>query len=134
MTRKFSADETLKLVQLYREQECLWNIRCDEYKNKQIRTSALQQILKEMGINGIKIEDIKSKIKSIRNTYLLEVDKIEKSTRSGAGGNVYVPRVPWFEELNSFIKNVAVRRTTKVRKLYLLQTYLNIIYYNYYCM
>lgn len=117
MARKFNADETLKLVQLYREHECLWNMRCQEYKNKQNRTSALQQIRTEIGIEGITIEEIKNKIKSIRNTYYLEVDKIEKSTRSGAGGNVYIPRVTWFEELNSFIKNVAVRRRTTVRKI-----------------
>lgn len=119
MARKFSEDETFKLVTLYREQETLWNIRCDAYKNKQMRASALQQLQKEMGIDGLTIEEIKSKIKSIRSTYYLEVDKIEKSTRSGAGGNVYIPKVKWFEELHSFIKNVAARRTTTVRKIYL---------------
>ena len=123
MTLKLSEAETLKLVELYRDHECLWNNRCDAYKNKQLRNSALQEIVKEMAVEGFNIEEVKTKIKTIRNAYYLELNKIEKSTRSGAGGHVYVPRVKWFNELNSFIKTVAVRRATTVSR--------NIVYYYY---
>lgn len=91
MSRKLSEEETLKFVQLYREHECLWNIRCNGYKNKQMRTSALEKIQEGMAIEGFAIAEVKAKIRSIRSTYYLEIDKIEKSTRSGAGGNIYVP-------------------------------------------
>ncbi|KAL1489760.1 hypothetical protein ABEB36_013695 [Hypothenemus hampei] len=58
MCRKLSEEETLKFVQLYREQECLWNIRCDSYKNKHIRTSALQQIQEGMAIEGLTLNEV----------------------------------------------------------------------------
>ncbi|CAG4980644.1 unnamed protein product [Parnassius apollo] len=44
MTRKLNEDETLKFVQLYREQECLWDKRCDAYKNKLMRASAIEAL------------------------------------------------------------------------------------------
>ncbi|XP_047991563.1 uncharacterized protein LOC125230463 [Leguminivora glycinivorella] len=111
MSNKWNEDETLKFVQLYREHECLWDKRCDAYKNKQMRASALE-VLRDGMNKGLTINDIKAKIKSLRNTYYLELDKIEKSTRSGAGGNVYKPKAIWFEEYDSFVKPVTVRRKT----------------------
>ncbi|CAG5058513.1 unnamed protein product [Parnassius apollo] len=57
-------------------------------------------------------DEVKTKIKSIRNTYYLEIDKIEKSTRSGAGGHIYKPKIIWFDEYDSFVKPVTVRRKT----------------------
>ncbi|CAH2098176.1 unnamed protein product [Euphydryas editha] len=117
MSRKLTEEETLRLVQLYRQHECLWDIRSEAYKNKQMRMSALKQICEAMDIKGLNIDEIKTKIKIIRSTYYLELNKIEKSTRSGAE-KVYVPRVKWFNELNSFIKTVAARRTIPVLRIY----------------
>ncbi|XP_030765972.1 uncharacterized protein LOC115890000 [Sitophilus oryzae] len=108
MTRKLTENETVKLVQLYKEQECLWNTRNDNYKSREVRMCALKRIQEGMENLELSTDDIKAKIKSIRGTYYLELDKIEKSARSG--GNVYVPKVKWFKDLNGFLKSVSVRR------------------------
>ncbi|CAK1592550.1 unnamed protein product [Parnassius mnemosyne] len=112
MTRKLSEDETLKLVQLYGENECLWDIKSLNYRNEEMRSTALQNMAQQMQIGGLTSTEVKNKIKAIRATYYLELDKIQKSTRSGAGGNVYVPKVKWFQELDGFIKNAIVKRKT----------------------
>lgn len=120
MPRKFNEEDTLKFVQLYREHECLWDKRCDAYKNKEMRASALEQLRVGMNIEELTLDEVKSKIKSIRNTYYLELDKIEKSTRSGAGASVYKSKAKWFDEYDSFVKPVPMRRKTIVSKITLL--------------
>ncbi|XP_023310656.1 uncharacterized protein LOC111691681 [Anoplophora glabripennis] len=80
-----------------------------------MRDSSLQRICTELMQIGIKmnIKDIKNKIKNLRATYCQELSKIEKSTRSGAGAkDEYKPKMNWFEEMHSFIKNVPMKRKT----------------------
>lgn len=79
-----------------------------------MRSSALHNLCSEMNVEGFNIGEAKAKIKSLRCTYYLEIDEIEKSTAPDAGGNVYVPKMEWFAELHAFIKNVAVKRKTMV--------------------
>ncbi|XP_045778770.1 uncharacterized protein LOC123876507 [Maniola jurtina] len=75
-----------------------------------MRQSALQKICEGMQIEGFTVEDVKNKIKSMRSTYYLELDKIKKSSTSGASGDVYQPKIKWFAEFNSFIRNAMVKR------------------------
>ncbi|XP_020723102.1 uncharacterized protein LOC126926324 isoform X1 [Bombus affinis] len=112
MAKKLNKNQTSKFVTLYREHECLWDIASKDYKNKAMRESALKKICEDMQMEGFGVEDVKNKIKSIRSTYYLELDKIKRSTTSGASGNVYEPKMKWFTELDSFIKNVVVKRKT----------------------
>lgn len=115
-SKKWSDEEHLKIVQLYKTEGCLWNIHSPNYRNKEMRTAALQNICDKMGIESLDIEDVKTKIKTLRSTYYLECDKISKSSRPGLGNNVYVPKIKWFPELHSFIKDVAVKRRNWVSK------------------
>nr|CAH7742650.1 unnamed protein product [Callosobruchus chinensis] len=112
MTRKLSDTENLKLVQLYRDNECLWDLKSQNYRNKEMRATALQNIAQEMNLEEFGPTDVKNKIKNLRATYYLELDKIKKSSKSGAGGNVYTPKVKWFEEMDAFIRNVSIQRKT----------------------
>ncbi|CAG4980527.1 unnamed protein product [Parnassius apollo] len=89
----------------------LWDKRCDAYKNRLMRASAIEALRDGMN-KRLTTDEVKAKINSIRNTYYLEIDKIEKSTRSGAGGHIYKPKIIWFDEYDSFVKPVTVRRTT----------------------
>nr|CAI5827143.1 unnamed protein product [Callosobruchus analis] len=102
----------LKLVQLYRDNECLWDLKSQNYRNKEMRATALQNIAQEMNLEEFGPTDVKNKIKNLRATYYLELDKIKKSSKSGADGNVYTPKVKWFEEMDAFIRNVSIQRKT----------------------
>ncbi|XP_076674210.1 uncharacterized protein LOC143372146 [Andrena cerasifolii] len=112
MAKKLNEDQTFKFVTLYREHQCLWDITSENYKKKSMRVAAMKNICEYMEIEGFGVEDVKHKIKSIRSTYYLELDKIEKSTRPSASGKVYQSKIKWFTELDSFIKNVVVKRKT----------------------
>ncbi|CAH1972159.1 unnamed protein product [Acanthoscelides obtectus] len=104
-----------KFVQMYGEEECLWNATIPSYKDKSICDSALQKIsgkLLELGLE-MSIKDIKMKIKNLRTTYRQKLSKIEKSTRSGAGSkDEYKSKLNWFDEMHSFIKCVPMKRKT----------------------
>lgn len=127
---KLTEKQTLQFVSLYKEHMCLWDITSDFYKNKAMRRFALQQICDDMQIEGFTIEDAKSKIKSIRSTYYLELDKIEKSAAFSAGGDVYQPKIKWFAEFDSFIRNTMVKRKIPVcifsRIIYTLTQRINV--------
>jgi len=86
---KLSGDLNLKFVELYREEECLWNASIPSYKNKSMRDTSLQKICAELNTIGIQmtVNEVKNKIKNLRATYCQMLSKIEKSTRSGAGAN-----------------------------------------------
>jgi len=79
-------------VELYKEHECLWNMNRILYKRKDARQSALEEIVRKMGLENFTTEDAKQKIRSLRATYQQESHKIDKSLSSGAGlEDVYKP-------------------------------------------
>jgi hypothetical protein len=47
MAPKWSYDTNCKFVELYKQNECLWNMTIPMYKNKQARSSATLQIVNE---------------------------------------------------------------------------------------
>nr|CAH7728108.1 unnamed protein product [Callosobruchus chinensis] len=57
------------LVELYRENECLCNVKSPEYKNTIKRKGAIANISEKMVFTD---EIIKKRIASIKSTYLLK--------------------------------------------------------------
>lgn len=111
--KKLSDRETVRFVELYESEECLWNIRSNDYKNKDARDSAIDRIVKNLGIPGYTSEDVLKKINNIRSSYLQEINKIKSSTSTGCDSDsVYVPRVAWFDIANRFLPSVIKTRTT----------------------
>ncbi|KAL5246304.1 hypothetical protein ACI65C_013712 [Semiaphis heraclei] len=99
MANRWNEETTLKFVQLYRENENLWNIFISEYRNRDTRSASMQSIASELNIPNFTIKDVPKKIKSLRSTYYLELAKVEKSKASGGGASfVYKPLVPWKSE------------------------------------
>lgn len=103
----FSDKQIFTLIQLYQENECLWNINVSDYKNNTKRKTAVSTIAKKMGLT----EDlVKKKISSLRATYLMEKKKIYDSRRKGSGrDDLYSPTVPWFEQMH-FLNDVIIAR------------------------
>lgn len=62
MANRWSEDTTVKFVLLYREHDCLWNIKSQLYRNKHAREAALLNIVAEMAISTFKVSDAKLKI------------------------------------------------------------------------
>jgi hypothetical protein len=83
------------------------------HKRKDARQSALEEIVRKMGLVHFTTEDAKQKIKSLRSTYQQESHKIDKSFSSGAGlEDVYKPSMKWFTLMNEEMKSGVLKRRT----------------------
>ena len=113
--KRWSEGETIKFVELYRDYECLWDTTKACYKNSQMRQAALEKIVAEMDMEDFTLADARQKIKSLRNTYGQELNKIEKSLKSGMGTeDVYTPSLKWFKIMDQFLRRTKEKRTTEV--------------------
>jgi len=91
MPARWNDELTYKYVELYKEHECLWNTNSTLYKRKDARQSALEEIVRKMGLENFTTEDAKQRV-SLRVTYQQESHKIDKSLSSAAGlEDVYKP-------------------------------------------
>jgi hypothetical protein len=102
---------TMKFINLYKQEECLWNINMLDYKNKEARNLALERIAEAMGLEGFGVSDVKYKINIIRSSYCLELKKIQFSEAScSSPEDVYRPTVVWFNTLHSVLKGFVFQR------------------------
>ena len=60
--------DTSIFIELSKERNCLWQIKCKEYKNKVLRDIAIKAITEDMAkhIVGVGQDDIKKKINTLR--------------------------------------------------------------------
>ena len=49
MPARWNDEITCKYVELYKEHECLWNMNSTQYKRKDARQSALEEIVRKNG-------------------------------------------------------------------------------------
>jgi len=124
MVFKWRDDHTQLVLDLLRKQECLWNVKLENHRNRNIRDKALKEMVKQLNIPDLTQEDVKLKIKSIRSRYSSELAKVLKCEKSGAGrDDIYVPKLFWFKKADLFLRSVCTPRlssSTKVSKQNLL--------------
>ncbi|CAK1593021.1 unnamed protein product [Parnassius mnemosyne] len=111
---KWTPEMTSKFIYLHHEQECLWRIDSLTYRDRDSRNTALRNMIAGIELPDLTVDDVKKKIKYLRSTYMVEVNKQEKSLRSGAGtSTIYKSSLSWFNEMDAFIKYVNVKRNTQ---------------------
>ncbi|XP_077287296.1 uncharacterized protein LOC143912036 [Arctopsyche grandis] len=109
--KKWSESETVRFVEQYEMQEVLWNVRLSQYKNKEARAAAVNQIIQNSDIPGMSAEGVLKKINNIRSTYQQEKSKMQKSIDSGVPAeNIYIPSLPWFHIADRFLPSVIKTR------------------------
>jgi hypothetical protein len=64
MVFKWRDDHTQLVLDLLSNQECLWNVKSENYRNRNIRDKALEEMVKQLNIPGLTQEDVKLKIPS----------------------------------------------------------------------
>lgn len=79
MTDRWTSEQNLKFVELYKDQTNVWNCLDPSYKNRDLRKASLEHIRKELGLTDT--NEVTKKIKNLRSTYNQEVLKIEKSKK-----------------------------------------------------
>jgi hypothetical protein len=116
MVSKWSSKDVVKFLYVYEEFEGLCNIRHSDYNNKIKRDNAMSKLMGELLRRNVAVENVevlRNKEKSIKNVYLQELTKIEKSKKSEAGADdVYEPKLAWFKRADIFLKNIVSSRTT----------------------
>ncbi|GAB6032663.1 hypothetical protein CHUAL_011540 [Chamberlinius hualienensis] len=107
-------DHTPIMLSLLQQHECLWNSKSIDYKNKTLKETAYKAIIDELKMPELAVHDVKAKIKSIRTRYSAELSKVLQSTISGDSNNVYVPKLVWFQQADTFLRAVCIPRNTPV--------------------
>ncbi|KAI4458383.1 hypothetical protein MML48_3g00008368 [Holotrichia oblita] len=103
---------TIRFVELYRSEECLWNPFHPDYKYKGARWKAADRIANKLNVYGFGPTEVTQKFKNIRSSYCQELKKIHFSVQQGM--EVYKPKVVWFHIVDQFLKPyVAVQLDNK---------------------
>ncbi|XP_046677313.1 uncharacterized protein LOC124365380 [Homalodisca vitripennis] len=122
-SKKWSEGLNMKFIDAYKEQECLWNQFNPLYKNKFARETALKKLAEIIELVDFGAVEAKAKIKALRSTYNLEVEKQKKSEKSGAGlDDVYVPSVKWFKTMKEIMTTGTLKRRTQSNLVPVTQT------------
>lgn len=102
---KLSENNTLRLLQLYRNEPCLYDIHSKDYRRRESRMDAIKRIVEALNVKGFGPREISMKFKNLRNSYSQELKKIKELERSGADEDEpYVPKIYWFTLLDSFLR------------------------------
>ncbi|CAH1976191.1 unnamed protein product [Acanthoscelides obtectus] len=112
-SERWSSENNITFMNLYREQENLWNCFDKNYKNRDMRKASLEYIANEMSL--VNTSEVTKKIKNLRSTYNQERAKIEKSKKSGSGSeDVYKSSLKWFDIMDYIMKtiNLKEKKTT----------------------
>lgn len=98
---------TMKLI------SCVWFVSTLGSK----RERALGQVVEELNLDGVTIDDLKAKIKTIRTRYASELSKVQNSLKCGAGtDDIYIPKLFWYKQADTFLRSVCVpRRSTSTQ-------------------
>ena len=103
----WTKEATRHLIDLYREEPCLWNVKTVEYRDRDRKATSLQRIAEPMNNGGwsFSAEDVKKKIDTLRNQHRRERRQLQKSVKSGTGADdVYIPRL-WCYDALSFLND-----------------------------
>ena len=109
----WSSDTIIKFLEIYKSYEVLWDVSDKNYLKKNAREHNITKLFLQLQNAGPEFqipdeETLKRKIKSLKNCYRIELNKIKRSKKSGAGTNgVYKPNLAWFSEADVFLRNVA---------------------------
>ncbi|XP_049855950.1 uncharacterized protein LOC126336380 [Schistocerca gregaria] len=93
---------TTKLIEMYKADEALYNVRHAEYKNSLRRLESYKNIAEVISREirpGCTAEDIKMKINGLRSSYSHEKAKVLESKSEASAQAVYTPQVYWLHLL-----------------------------------
>lgn len=112
--KKWDREKTLLFVKLYAKHACLWDKEICDYKSRKARDAAIEDIIAQMGIEEMRANDVKWKIRIIRNAYINEKKKIQHKKRTTIDGQQvnYVCNLPWFPIADRFLSKVVRKRTS----------------------
>lgn len=116
---KWNTNNIIEFLNVYEQHPILWNIKDKEYSNVSTKVkdemyeSLLIKLNEKQLTLGMDVKQLKAKIKSIKDVYRQEINKVEKSKKSGCGSEeVYTPKLAWFKNALFLTEAVATRKST----------------------
>ncbi|KAM3961432.1 uncharacterized protein ACR2FA_004546 [Aphomia sociella] len=102
--QRWTADKNIQFINEYQRNECLWDPKHPQYKNRDAREAAYKVIMEVMQMETVK--DVVGKIRTLRNTYNNETLKAKKCNATGmATDELYISKIPWLPHMG-FLKNI----------------------------
>lgn len=107
--RMWSRELITDLINLYKSFPCLWKIKSESYKNKNLKEHAYQTLVKfcqSRGFSNANRDFVVKKIQSLRGSFRKELKKLEASLCGCGSGaqKVYEPSL-WYFDLLLFTKD-----------------------------
>ncbi|EDV36275.1 uncharacterized protein Dana_GF12047, isoform A [Drosophila ananassae] len=101
----WTREKISKLIELYRESDCLWNHYSAKYKNKDCRAKAIEYICESLGITKI---DYGKKVHNLRNQFNSELKKLERRLEESGSSSPTVEKTCRWEHFNTlmFLRSV----------------------------
>ncbi|CAJ0924845.1 unnamed protein product [Ranitomeya imitator] len=102
------------LIDMYRSLPCLWKIKSADYSNRNMKRAAYEKLValhkEHHPTESVDETIVRKKIQALRTVYKKELNKVEKSKKSGAGADdVYVPKL-WYFDLLAFTRDQEIPR------------------------
>nr|CAH7758692.1 unnamed protein product [Callosobruchus chinensis] len=94
-----------EFILLYQEHSCLWDVKSQDYRNKQKRNGAYETLLqrcKELFPKANK-EFVIKKISSLRASFRRQLRRLNAAKKSGTGAEDVPGTTLWYFELLSFL-------------------------------
>lgn len=111
---KWSSGQIIEFLEVYENYPVLWNSSLKEYKDRNLRDAAFKKLVDQLQSTfpNITLDQIRSKIKSIKTIVGQECIKITKSNKSGAGTEeLYEPTLSWFNSARFLVGSSSSRST-----------------------
>ena len=80
-------DDKFEFIKLWEDEDILYEITHDDYRNKNKRNAAIKRIAEEMTVN-IDVSDVSKMMKNLRTQFLKEKRKVDDSKSTGKGTKV----------------------------------------------
>ncbi|XP_024879150.1 uncharacterized protein LOC112459340 [Temnothorax curvispinosus] len=104
-----------EFIEIYRNEPCLWQIKCKDYHDRARREAAYSKLvekLKEVEPSANK-ESVVKKINNIRSNYRKELKKVKASSKTGSGtDDIYEPKL-WYFKLLCFLNDQDIPRKSR---------------------
>uniref|UniRef100_A0A6P7GQY7 Uncharacterized protein LOC114341059 n=1 Tax=Diabrotica virgifera virgifera TaxID=50390 RepID=A0A6P7GQY7_DIAVI len=105
--KQWTNAETIKLIELYRENSILWKHKRNDHGYRESRDIILKEFSQKFNCSA---DEIRRKLHNLRNQVSQELRKCN-SKRSNITDGVFVSRWPYFNALKFLIPILSVKKT-----------------------
>ncbi|XP_041850012.1 olfactory marker protein a isoform X1 [Melanotaenia boesemani] len=104
---RWTSEMENKLVELWEERECLFNVSAKSYHSRNDKDKSWQEIASAMQLS---VEEVRGRATTLRTQY----SKLLKSKASGSEEKALTAKQTWMLKSLSFLKTYVIQRTTSL--------------------